>query len=68
MMPISDIEQRILDKLDHFDNQLDDLCTRLTRVETTVTNHLDHQVQKFNRTTVLVSIAIGLIGVVAFFK
>jgi len=67
-MPISDIEQRIFDKLDNFDSKLDDLCERMVRMETTVSNHLEHQRQKFNKTTVVFGLLIGAVGIMVAIK
>ena len=67
-MTISDIEQRILDKLDSSDSKIDDLCERMVRMETTVSNHLEHQRQKFNRTTVIFGLLIGAVGIMVAVK
>ena len=58
---MNDFERLVIGKLD-------DLCDRVARVETTMTNHLEHQQQKFNRTTVVIGIMIGAIGVVTALK
>ena len=41
-MPVDfdDMTKRILDKLDTFDNKIDDLCARMTKMESEWTNHL----------------------------
>ena len=67
-MTISDIEQRILDKLDIEGTKIDDLCERMVRMETTVSNHLEHQQQKFNRTTVVFGLLIGAVGIMVALK
>ncbi len=67
-MTISDIEQRILDKLDIEGTKIDDLCERMVRMETTVSNHLNHQQQKFNRTTVVFGLLIGAVGIMVALK
>ena len=67
-MTISDIEQRILDKLDSSDSKIDDLCERMVRMETTVSNHLEHQRQKFNRTTVIFGLLISAVGIMVALK
>jgi len=67
-VPISDIEQRIFDKLDNFDSKIDDLCERMVRTETTIANHLEHQQQKFNRTTIIFGIMISVVGLVVAIK
>ena len=33
--------QRIFDRLDKFDDKIDDLCDRMMKVEVDVTNHLN---------------------------
>ncbi len=68
MMVISDIESRILNKLDTFDSKIDDLCERMVRIETTVSNHLEHQQQKFNRTTVIFGLLIASVGIMVALK
>jgi len=65
---ISDIENRILSKLDGFDVKIDDLCERIVRVETTVANHLEHQQQNFKRTTLVFGMILGVIGFVVALK
>ncbi len=67
-MPISDIEQRIFAKLDNFDSKLDDLCERMVRVETNLSNHLESQQRKFNRTTLVFGIIISVVGLVVAIK
>ena len=67
-MTISDIEQRIFTKLDSFDSKLDDLCERVTRVETNLTNHLENQERKFNKTTVIMGIVVGIIALAIALK
>jgi len=67
-MTISDIEQRILDKLDIEGSKIDDLCERMVRVETNLTNHLEAQERKFNKTTVLLSVVIGIIALMVAIK
>ena len=63
-----DINERILDRLDQESSKIDDLCDRMARLETTVTNHLEHQAVKFTRTTVVIGIMIGIVGVVTALK
>ncbi len=70
-MTISDIEQRIFSKLDKLDDSLrgtDGLCNRMTKLETVLTNHLDSQERKFNKSTIVIGIVISVIGLVAIFK
>jgi len=45
-----------------------DVIERLTRVEANLANHLASQERKFNKTTVIISIVIGFLGVVVLFK
>jgi len=67
-MMISDIEERILSRLDRFNDKIDDLCDRMVRVETNLTNHLESQERKFNKTTIVISTMVGIIGLVAVLK
>ncbi len=67
-MMISDIEDRILSRLDRFGIKIDDLCDRMVRIETNLDNHLESQEKKFNKTTVLISTIVGIIGLVAILK
>jgi len=65
---ISDIENRILSRLDRVSDKIDDLCDRMVRVETNLTNHLESQERKFNKTTIIISTMVGIIGLVAILK
>ena len=38
-------------------------CRRLTRVETLLENHLQHQARKFDKSVVILSIVIGIVAV-----
>ncbi len=67
-MAFTDIEQRILDRLDIFDKKQDDLCERVARVEEKITNHLEHQQQKFNKTSVIIGVMIGVVGLITALK
>jgi len=67
-MMISDIEERILSRLDRFNDKIDDLCDRMVRVETNLTNHLESQERKFNKTTIIISTMVAIIGLVAILK
>ena len=67
-MAFTDIEQRILDRLDSFDLKINDLCDRTARVEEKITNHLEHQQQKFNKTTVIIGTMIGIVGLITALK
>ena len=39
MTDFDDLTKRILDNLDKIDDKLDDLCTRMTKVESNLDNH-----------------------------
>ena len=39
MTEFDDVTKRILDNLDKIDDKLDDLCTRMTKVESNLENH-----------------------------
>ncbi len=67
-MTISDIENRILSRLDRVYDKVDDLCDRMARQETSLNNHLESQEKKFNKTTILISTIVGIIGLVAILK
>ena len=67
-MMISDIENRILSRIDRMYDKVDDLCDRMVRQETNLNNHLEHQEKKFNKTTVIISTMVGIIGLVAILK
>jgi len=67
-MTISDIENRILSRLDRVYDKVDDLCDRMVRQETKLDNHLESQEKKFNKTTVIISTMVGIIGLVAILK
>jgi len=67
-MTISDIENRILSRLDRMYDKVDDLCDRMVRQETNLNNHLESQEKKFNKTTIVISTIVGVIGLVAILK
>jgi len=67
-MAISDIEQRILDKLDNSGEKIDDLCDRMVRVETNLDNHLAAQERKFNKTTVIFGMVMSFIALMVIIK
>ena len=54
--------------MSEFSEWRQDVIERLTRVETNLTNHLESQTAKFNKTTVIISLVIGFLGVVVLFK
>ena len=43
--------------------KLDDLCDRMARVEENLSNHLQNQERKFNKTTIILSIVVAIIAV-----
>jgi len=68
MIDFTDMENRILLKLDAVDSKVDDLCGRMIRQETNLENHLESQRARFNKTTVILGIAVTLIAVVVGLK
>ncbi len=67
-MTISDIEQRLFDKLDVVGSKIDNLCDRMTRIETQLENHLEGQRRKFDKTVVVLGIVIGVVALAVAFK
>ena len=45
-----------------------DVIERLTRVEANLTNHLESQTAKFNKTTVIIGLFMGLLSIVVLLK
>jgi len=68
---IFDRTEKIFEKLDKIDEAIrgeDGLCNRMTKVETNLTNHLENQQRKFNKTTVIMSIVVGIIALTIALK
>jgi len=66
MPDFTDLEKRILDRLDKLQDAIsgdDGLCDRMVRVETNLNNHLETQRNRFNKTTVILSIVITAVAV-----
>lgn len=66
-----DRTEKIFEKLDKIDEAIrgeDGLCNRMTRVETNLTNHLENQQRKFNKTTVILGIVVGVIALAIALK
>ena len=58
------ILNRIFDKLDKFDGKVDDLCERMTKIETTITDHLNMLKSNEERKDRNFKIGFGVVGVV----
>jgi hypothetical protein len=56
--------QRVLEKLDKMDERINDLCSRITELETI------HRVTetKFNQLMAVIGAASAIIGIIAFFN
>ncbi|KKM18056.1 hypothetical protein LCGC14_1669530 [marine sediment metagenome] len=72
-MPMIDdiFVKRVFEKLDKLDEAVrgeDGLCNRMTRIETQLGNHLETQKRKFDKTTIVIGIIIGIIALVVAFK
>jgi len=61
-------EDRMYMVLDEIRGDVKSLCERMTKVETELNIHLENQREKFNKTTVIMGIIVGVIGVVAALK
>ena len=61
-------EDRFWAVLDEIRKNVKDLCVRTSVLESSLNNHLEGQEKKFNKTIVIISAVIGIIGLVAAFK
>ncbi len=62
---------RVFEKLDRLDEAVrgkEGLCNRMTRIETQLENHLETQKRKFDKTTIIIGIVIGVIALVVALK
>ena len=62
---------RVFEKLDRLDEAVrgeEGLCNRMTRIETQLGNHLESQKRKFDKTTIVIGIVIGVIALVVALK
>jgi len=62
---------RVFEKLDRLDEAVrgdEGLCNRMTRIETQLGNHLESQRRKFDKTTIVIGIVIGVIALVVALK
>ena len=56
--------QRVFDRIDKFDDKIDDLCDRMMKVELDVTNHLTTVEQNSNRKEKMFYVLIAALGTV----
>lgn len=61
-------EDRLWKVLDEIRNDVKDLCNRMVGVEVTLENHLESQKRKFDKTTVVLGIVVGVIALVVAIK
>ena len=61
-------KERLLLKTDKMYEKINDLCSRMVKVETNLENHLENQRTKFNKTTMVLGIVIAIVAVVAGLK
>ena len=54
--------QRVFERIDKFDEKIDDLCDRMMKVEKDVTNHLNTVTQNSERTEKKFYIIIAALG------
>ena len=61
-------EDRLWQVLDEIRNDVKDLCIRTAVIETDLENHLEGQKRKFDKTTIVIGVVIGIIAVVVGLK
>ena len=61
-------EDRLWKVLDGIRNDTKDLCVRTAIIETNLNNHLKQQESKFNKSTILLGIAVAVVALIATIK
>ena len=64
--------QRVFDRIDKFDDKIDDLCDRMMKVEVDVTNHLntvtENSAKKEKKFYILIASMVTLFAAVTLFQ
>jgi len=57
-----DMEDRLFQRIDKFEERLDDTCNRIEKIDAYITIEKDNSERKFNRTVGILGSIIGVIG------
>ena len=79
MTELTDIEKRLIDRIDRFESKMDITCNTISKIDKelalikqSLNNHLtttEKNVKaRFNKVTIILGIVVGITGVVAVFK
>ena len=60
-----DTEERIFQRIDKFEERLDDTCTRIEKIDTYITLDRENSERKFNRSVSVLGAIIGVIGLIS---
>jgi uncharacterized membrane protein YjjP (DUF1212 family) len=61
-LTLSEIENRILNKLDKMDDKIDDLCHRVTKQEVRYNTHIENEIQRNDFRFKVLTLMVGVIG------
>ena len=56
------MEDRLFQRIDRFEERLDDTCNRIEKIDAYITIEKDNSERKFNRTVGILGSIIGVIG------
>jgi len=75
MISLDTFYKDVMSKFDKIDERLDETCGSIAQVDKTIASHLaaekavkESKAKVFDKKTVVISLTIGIIGVVAIFK
>ncbi len=60
-----DTEERIFQRIDKFEERLDDTCNRIEKIDAYITLERDNSERKFNRSVSVLGAVIGIIGLIS---
>ena len=62
------MEDRIFQRIDKFEERLDDTCNRIEKIDTYITIEKQNSEKRFNRTVGALGVVISIIGLFSFIK
>jgi len=60
-----DTEERIFQRIDKFEERLDDTCNRIEKIDAYITLERENSERKFNRSVSVLGAIIGVIGLIS---
>lgn len=63
-----DTEERIFARIDRFEERLDDTCNRIEKIDAYITIERENEDRKLNKTTAVLGVIIGAIGLVSIIE